>query len=298
MVFLPTKDDRPLPSLTFRPSRPRAARLFVACLALAAAAFAAPSADARDRHSAVKVSPDLAAEWLLQLSPGSGVVPGYQRPHLSDARRNYEGVTSQGQAPTAIGRRTGFGRAPRTDNRRPLVDPGYTGSVTRQASVARPRQMKRVDSIDPKYLPQTVSYKGSHRPGTVVIDTDTKFLYLVEPGGTARRYGVGVGKPGFEWAGTHKVTQKREWPTWTPPAQMRAREKKKGRILPVRMEGGPENPLGARAMYLGSTLYRIHGTNQPWTIGQAVSSGCIRMRNEDVSDLYERVPVGTRVIVL
>jgi lipoprotein-anchoring transpeptidase ErfK/SrfK len=117
-------------------------------------------------------------------------------------------------------------------------------------------------------------------------------------GGRARRYGVGVGKPGFEWAGAHKVTRKTEWPDWTPPSEMVSREAAKGHYLPARMDGGPENPLGARAMYLGSTLYRIHGTNAPWTIGSAVSSGCIRLRNEDVVDLYERVKVGTRVIVM
>jgi lipoprotein-anchoring transpeptidase ErfK/SrfK len=109
---------------------------------------------------------------------------------------------------------------------------------------------------------------------------------------------VGVGKEGFSWRGSERVTRKAEWPGWTPPAQMIARERAKGRILPAHMPGGPENPLGARALYLGSTLYRIHGTNQPYTIGQAVSSGCIRMRNEDVMELYERVSVGTRVVVL
>ncbi|HEY4193646.1 MAG TPA: L,D-transpeptidase, partial [Mesorhizobium sp.] len=124
------------------------------------------------------------------------------------------------------------------------------------------------------------------------------FLYLVQKDGKARRYGVGTGKPGFEWAGTHKITQKREWPDWRPPAEMIAREAARGRSLPAHMEGGIENPLGARAMYLGSTLYRIHGTNQPWTIGGSVSSGCIRMRNQDVVDLYERVPVGTSVVVM
>jgi lipoprotein-anchoring transpeptidase ErfK/SrfK len=106
-----------------------------------------------------------------------------------------------------------------------------------------------------------------------------------------------VGRPGFEWAGDHKVTRKAEWPAWTPPPQMIERERQKGKILPPYMEGGPDNPLGARALYLGDSLYRIHGTNQPWSIGQAVSSGCIRMRNEDVIDLYERVGVGTKVIV-
>ena len=118
------------------------------------------------------------------------------------------------------------------------------------------------------------------------------------PGGKARRYAVGVGKPGFEWAGTHKVTRKAEWPSWRPPAEMIAREKKKGRTLPTFMEGGVNNPLGARALYLGSTVYRIHGTNQAWSIGKAVSSGCIRMRNEDVMDLYDRVPKGTKVRVI
>lgn len=147
------------------------------------------------------------------------------------------------------------------------------------------------------YLPQQVAYEGEEKPGTIVIDTIDNFLYLVEEGGQARRYGVGTGKPGFEWSGTHKVTAKREWPDWRPPAEMVKRERAKGRVLPAKMEGGPDNPLGARALYLGSTLYRIHGTNQPWTIGGAVSSGCIRMRNEDVIELYERVPVGAKVIV-
>lgn len=140
---------------------------------------------------------------------------------------------------------------------------------------------------------QEVAYDGKEAPGTIIVDTRTRYLYLVEAGGTARRYGVGVGKPGFEWAGAHTVTRKAEWPSWTPPAAMRAR--KPG--LPVRMEGGLDNPLGSRALYLGSSLYRIHGSNEPWTIGRAVSSGCIRMRNQDVEDLYERVGVGTRVVV-
>ncbi|ORE99109.1 L,D-transpeptidase [Aurantimonas sp. 22II-16-19i] len=152
--------------------------------------------------------------------------------------------------------------------------------------------------IDPQFLPQDVVYSGRETPGTIVIDSKSHFLYLVGENGTARRYGVGTGKTGFGWSGTHRITRKAEWPGWTPPRQMIARERKKGRILPAHMPGGPANPLGARAMYLGSTLYRIHGTNQPWTIGQNVSSGCIRMRNEDVTDLYERVRVGTRVVVL
>ncbi len=127
-----------------------------------------------------------------------------------------------------------------------------------------------------------------------MVDTPNKFLYLVEGNGRAMRYGIGVGRPGFTWSGVKSITAKREWPDWTPPAEMIARRPD----LPRHMEGGPENPLGARAMYLGSTLYRIHGSNEPWTIGTNVSSGCIRMRNEDVIDLYGRVNVGTKVVVM
>jgi len=152
--------------------------------------------------------------------------------------------------------------------------------------------------IDPAFLPRMVNYPTSQAPGTIVIDTRARYLYLVLGKGMAKRYGVGVGRPGFQWAGAHTITRKAEWPTWTPPEAMIAREKKNGRILPASMKGGPGNPLGARALYLGSTDYRIHGSNEPWTIGHAVSSGCIRMRNEDVIDLYGRVGVGTRVVVM
>jgi lipoprotein-anchoring transpeptidase ErfK/SrfK len=141
---------------------------------------------------------------------------------------------------------------------------------------------------------EVVAYGGPHAPGTVVINTAERRLYLVMPGQRALRYGIGVGREGFQWAGTHAITRKQEWPDWRPPAQMLQRRPD----LPRYMEGGPENPLGARAMYLGSTLFRIHGSNEPETIGTAVSSGCIRMVNEDVIDLYERVKVGTRVVVL
>ncbi len=149
-------------------------------------------------------------------------------------------------------------------------------------------------SFDPKYEKQLVEYHGKERPGTIVVDTPNKFLYFVQPGGTALRYGIGVGRPGFAWSGVKSITAKKEWPSWTPPAEMLKRRPD----LPRFMEGGPENPLGARAMYLGSSLYRIHGSNEPWTIGTNVSSGCIRMRNEDVIDLYERVHVGARVVVI
>jgi lipoprotein-anchoring transpeptidase ErfK/SrfK len=149
-------------------------------------------------------------------------------------------------------------------------------------------------SVDPRYMRQEVLYDGDQKAGTIVIDSNERLLYLVQEGGRAIRYGIGVGRPGFTWAGVHHVTQMREWPDWTPPPEMLKRRPD----LPRHMEGGPENPLGARAMYLGSTLYRIHGSNEPWTIGTQVSSGCIRLRNEDVIDLYSRVKVGTKVIVL
>jgi lipoprotein-anchoring transpeptidase ErfK/SrfK len=148
--------------------------------------------------------------------------------------------------------------------------------------------------MDPRFLKQEVRYDGKEAPGTLVINTLERHLYLVQGDGKAVRYGIGVGRPGFTWAGTHHVSQKREWPDWTPPPEMLKRRPD----LPRHMVGGPENPLGARAMYLGSSIYRIHGSNEPWTIGQAVSSGCIRMRNEDVMDLYEKVKVGTKVVVI
>jgi hypothetical protein len=140
---------------------------------------------------------------------------------------------------------------------------------------------------------ETVDFDAKYAPGTVVISTNERRLYYVLGNGQAVRYGVGVGRPGFEWAGTRFISSKREWPDWTPPAQMLKRRPD----LPRHMEGGVDNPLGARAMYLSGTLYRIHGSNEPETIGQAVSSGCIRMTNDDVIDLYNRVHVGTRVVV-
>jgi len=141
---------------------------------------------------------------------------------------------------------------------------------------------------------QIVNYSTVEAPGTIIVDTPNTYLYLVLGNGQALRYGIGVGRDGFTWSGVHRVSQKREWPDWTPPAEMLRRRPD----LPHFMKGGPDNPLGARAMYLGSTMYRIHGSNEPWTIGGQVSSGCIRMTNEDVTDLYSRVSVGTRVIVL
>ena len=154
-----------------------------------------------------------------------------------------------------------------------------TDSEGRPQAVAPPRE--------------TVAYTGRYAPGTIVVSTSERRLYLILGNGQALRYGIGVGRPGFSWGGVQHIAMKREWPTWTPPSQMLRRRPD----LPRFMKGGPDNPLGARAMYLGNTLYRIHGSNEPETIGQAVSSGCIRMTNEDVVDLYDRVRVGTQVVV-
>ena len=153
------------------------------------------------------------------------------------------------------------------------------------------------ESVQPQQSPiprQVVSWNGSEAPGSIVVSTQERRLYFVMGDGKAMRYGVGVGRPGFEWSGAKTITNKREWPDWTPPPEMLRRRPD----LPRHMVGGPDNPLGARAMYLGSSLYRIHGSNEPDTIGQAVSSGCIRMTNDDVMDLYTRVKVGTTVTVM
>lgn len=165
-------------------------------------------------------------------------------------------------------------------------------------SDGKPRHALQLKSnkvrLAPEFRRQVVRYKSNQRPGTIVVNTGEKHLYLVLAGGKALRYGIGTARDGFEWSGTHRVTNKREWPGWTPPAEMKRRQPN----LPDHMPGGINNPLGARALYIGSTLYRIHGTNEPWTIGQDVSSGCIRMVNDDVEDLYERIKIGAKVIVL
>jgi len=250
---------------------------FIGIVAGAALVFAAGEALAQNRYSvppAAALSADLASPWLLQLRAKPSGNGGYS---VGLARPQYVAVPVM-REPEYRQIRAGIGLESR--------------------GLGEPRRKARAQSeFDPKYEMQIIAYDGPHTAGTVVIDTEARFLYLVEGDGMARRYGIGVGRPGFEWAGTHKVSSKREWPDWNPPAQMIEREARRGKILPKHMEGGPDNPLGARALYLGSSLYRIHGTNQPWSIGQAVSSGCIRMRNEDVIDLYERVGVGARVVV-
>ena len=172
--------------------------------------------------------------------------------------------------------------------------------MTQPAQPARPSvqtapsEDEGVVELPARLKRQVVSYPTREAPGTVIIDTPNTYLYYVLGGGQAIRYGIGVGRDGFTWSGTQTITKKAEWPDWTPPPEMIARQP----YLPRHMAGGPGNPLGARAMYLGGTVYRIHGTNAPGTIGTHVSSGCLRLTNEDVSDLYSRVNVGTKVIVL
>ncbi|WP_029058566.1 L,D-transpeptidase [Stappia stellulata] len=238
-------------------------RIVLMALALACAPFVSSAqADFRSGAGAppLLLSPDLTEPWVLQLQPNRRAMrPAVTSRPLPRQGRQVRRGTVRASAPT----------------------------------VATPRRAAK-RSIDPRFLPTTVAWDGRQKPGTIVIDTRERYLYLVEKGGFARRYGVGVGRPGFEWAGTHTVSRKAEWPDWRPPAAMRKRQPN----LPSFVPGGPSNPLGARALYLGSTLYRIHGSNEPWTIGRAVSSGCIRMRNEDVTDLYNRVPVGARVKVI
>jgi lipoprotein-anchoring transpeptidase ErfK/SrfK len=173
-----------------------------------------------------------------------------------------------------------------------MVLAGADRAFAQQEDIIRPNSFFGRGGASP--IPRTtVNYESQYAPGTIIVNTPERRLYLVLPNGQALRYGIGVGRDGFRWGGVHRITAKKEWPEWTPPSQMLARRPD----LPRHMKGGIDNPLGARAMYLGSTLYRIHGSNEPETIGQAVSSGCFRMTNDDVTDLYGRVGVGTTVVV-
>ncbi|ACE89883.1 L,D-transpeptidase domain-containing protein [Rhizobium phaseoli] len=178
--------------------------------------------------------------------------------------------------------------------------PAGPDNAQRPAQIVRVAQMPKY--VKPQFKRKKVRLMTTEAAGTVIIDTNNKYLYLVEGNNRATRYGIGVGRDGFGWSGIVKIGRKAEWPAWTPPAEMRRREAAKGHIIPAYQEGGEDNPLGARAMYLyqggRDTIFRIHGTNQPWTIGLNMSSGCIRMMNEDVTHLYDRAPVGTKVIVI
>ncbi|HET7414058.1 MAG TPA: L,D-transpeptidase [Pararhizobium sp.] len=184
---------------------------------------------------------------------------------------------------------------------------GFTMAATATATPANARSAADFATTSaklpaPKFRRAKVQLETSEPPGTVIVDTRTKYLYLVQGNDRAIRYGVGVGREGFGWSGVMHVGRKAEWPDWTPPQQMVARERRQGHNIPTFVKGGENNPLGARALYLyhdgHDSLFRIHGTNQPWSIGRNMSSGCIRMMNADVIDLYSRVPVGARVVVI
>lgn len=283
----------------------------LACAAALVASLATVSSAAAQNHTqpGVRLSPNLAEPWTLQLQhrqPAHSVQyrqhrqaqgqivyrqSAHQHVYRPQPKQQVTGIFRLFNQPRAQHQQyrhvTTVAHAPATQRH------SVSSSRTTQAAASIATQQARYQ-IKPQFLPTVVPYAGKHRAGTVIVNTNERYLYLVQNDGTARRYGVGVGRPGFEWAGTHKVTRKSEWPDWRPPAAMRKRQPD----LPAFMPGGPQNPMGARALYLGSTLYRIHGSNEPWTIGSAVSSGCIRMRNEDVTDLYSRVPVGAKVIVI
>lgn len=245
------------------------------------------------KHSFARIGSLAAIATLLLGVPAALAL---ETDSAAPARQIGTSTTSLAQLQTAPARSGTLLDSSQIDEKKPLLH-GRLRKASATSQAVNPKATVKKRQMDARFLPQTVTYSGAEAPGTIVIDTGQRFLYLIETGGYARRYGVGVGKQGFGWKGPQRVSRKAEWPTWTPPATMRERERKKGRFLPVSMKGGINNPLGARALYLGSSLFRIHGTNQPWTIGTAASSGCFRMRNEDVTDLYDRVPVGTKVIV-
>ena len=226
----------------------------------------------------VRLDPIVAQRWIDQLTPAAAeAAPVHLANHIQKKKRR--GGLFGRRRGALTGADIVYGRQNPRESRR-------------STKVARKREINRA------YLPALVDFDMSYAPGTIVVDTNSRFLYLVLENGRAQRYGVGVGRDGFGWTGTVSIGRKAEWPGWTPPPEMRKRQPE----LPEHMEGGIDNPLGARALYLfkggRDTIYRIHGSNEPWTIGQAVSSGCFRMRNEDVTNLYEEVGVGTRVVVL
>ena len=182
------------------------------------------------------------------------------------------------------------------------IDPAYAAMYGPRLDEPHPLPATDISEVDPRFLRREVAYYGREEPGTIVVDTTARYLYLVREGGRAIRYGIGVGKEGLAWSGRARVGRKAAWPRWTPTAAMIRREPERNAKWAGGMEGGLDNPLGARALYLYDngvdTMYRIHGTTEPWSIGQSVSSGCIRMFNQDIIDLYNRVPVGSPVVVL
>ena len=269
-------------------------RLFVSLLALSAALAAGPSlAQGYGRApvddpmtTASNARPNYGGGFIELLMTGRDPTPSrggvvYNRPGYSAYGQSAR--PAAGYEVDPFEQAAGRGR-------------GGVNADGRVAALGQPLEMERPIErmIDPRFRKQEVAYDGPHKPGTIIIDTPQRFLFLVQPNGRALRYGIGVGPPGFSWGGMKTGSPKAEMPNWKPPPEMLKRRPDLPRFMP----GGPENPMGARALYLGSSLYRIHGTNEPHTIGQAVSSGCIRMTNDDVTDLYERVRVGAKVLVI
>jgi lipoprotein-anchoring transpeptidase ErfK/SrfK len=277
---------------------------------------APPPAMAAGSHAAAMPRPDppytgsVPTQRVRGLLSAQSAPPTYQRYQMAPApQRGWYQPANQYPQP-APQQRVAFGyetQQPQYGYQTP--QPSYTYQQQQQPAGYQPQQPQygyqpayapstsgdmAQQQADPQYERQVVEYRGNEPPGTIIIDTPRFFLYLVLDGGRALRYGIGVGRPGFTWAGVKSISAKREWPDWHPPGEMLARRPD----LPRYMPGGPDNPLGARALYLGSTLYRIHGSNEPWSIGTQVSSGCIRLRNEDIIDLYGRVKVGTKVVVI
>lgn len=270
--------------------------ILVALAAMVSISLSTPNVSAGQRYATpppLVISPDASGQLMLQLRGSSTVAVRSSNDRV--LRSQQASSTRATTVRKKKRRKPGFLSG--LFSKRKQAHPTRTASRAR-ATTSRTRATRGKGRFDPALLPTLVNYRTKEKPGTVIVNTAERRLYLVMANGKARRYGVGVGRPGFTWTGVNKISRKAEWPSWRPPAAMIAREKKKGNILPKYMAGGPNNPLGARAMYIGSTIYRLHGSNQNWSIGKAVSSGCIRLRNQDAIDLYNRVKVGTKVIVI
>ncbi len=257
----------------------------------ASAQYAAPQPVYRDANG-VPYSPG----YVQPAGQDSYAYPPANRPYFAPQSMPMDGAAVD-RPPAGIGGAsadvTGTIRSPAASPGEPGARPGNTTVIAALPPEYQPEQRSAQD-LPPQFRRQIVAFASAEPAGTIIIDTPNTYLYLVLGGGQALRYGIGVGREGFTWTGTERISRMKEWPDWFPPKEMIERQP----YLPRFMAGGDTNPLGARAMYLGNSLYRIHGTNQPSTIGTFVSSGCIRLTNEDVSDLYSRVNVGTRVVVL
>ncbi len=260
----------------------------------APSAYQTPPAPRTGTYRPAAQHPQPAAPQFAQPAPQQRLAFGYQTQQQYGYQDQQQGYVYQQQQGNNYQPQQGYTNQPQQQpgyGYQPQQQPGYGVQPAYAPSTYGDMAQQ---AADPRYQRQVIEYRGGEPPGTIIIDTPHFFLYLVLDDGRALRYGIGVGRPGFTWAGVKSISAKREWPDWRPPDEMLARRPD----LPRYMPGGPDNPLGARALYLGSTLYRIHGSNEPGSIGTQVSSGCIRLRNEDIIDLYGRVKVGTKVVVI